>query len=513
MKKFIAFLVLAAIVAGGYMYREDIEKYIDDLKNGTTDEKLVREKEPLLLRELPPKEVEVFVLGKDEIALNFTKTGTASASSTTYVSPQTTGLITEVYVEVGDDVDKNDILVNLGDSLSTDVADQQYLAAKAGLEAANSTLSLTKKVNLESLDSAWLGVEAAQNSLEQSQDTRMFTNNLSSVQLDSAQLSVELAKDAYDDLKDDYNDAKDALGDLEDDYDDLLERQPEAVDALAQLEAAIAQTEAQVDALRDAKSSTKDGIEQAELGVDQTKKSLELQLDQLGFAIQGASTQYESTVNQLETLQLSTRLQELGIESQITQANSAYEIAKLSKEYQDVRSPIDGTVTAISAKENNMAAPGQVLVTIENLDKFTIKTSLNEEEAKLVKIGDKVDIEGKTGKITAISPTLNQMTKKVDVEIEVDKTSKINSGSFVKITFEPTPKKTIFVPLNSVNVTPEGKIVNVIDSNFVVQYKEVETGQIIGNYIEITDGLKGNEKIIKAVTVYVEDGEKVALAN
>ncbi|MFH1533776.1 MAG: efflux RND transporter periplasmic adaptor subunit [Nitrospirota bacterium] len=512
MKKFIAFIVLIAIVAGGYMYREDIENYINDLKNGTTNEKLVRNKE-LLLRELPPKEVEIFELGKDKITLNFTKTGTASASSTTHVSPQTTGLITKVYVEVGDNVEKNGILMTLGDSLSTDIADQQYLAAKAGLEAANSTLSLTKKINLESLDSAQLGIEAAKNSLENSKDTKIATNSLTSVQLDSAQLAVELAEDAYDDLKDDYNDAKDALEDLEDDYDDLQEEQPEAVDALKQLAAAIAQAEAQVDALKSAKDNTKDGIEQADLGLEQTKKSLALQLDQLGFAIQATSTQYESTVNQLETLQLSTKLQELGIESQITQANSAYEIAKISKKYQDVRSPIDGTVTAISAEENNFASPGQVLVTIENLDKFTIKTSLNEDEAELVKAGDKVEIEGKTGKIVSISPTLNQMTKKIDIEIEIDKTSKINSGSFVKISFSPSPKKNIFVPLNSIQLTPTGKIVNVIDNNYVVQYKEVETGQIIGNFIEITDGLKGNEKIIKTTTIYVEEGEKVALAN
>lgn len=372
MKKFIAFIVLVAIVAGGYMYREDIEKYVNDLKNGTTDEKLVRNKE-LLLRELPPKEVEIFELGNEKIALNFTKTGTAYADSTVYVSSQTTGIITDINVKVGDKVKSGDILIELGDSLSTDISNQQYLAAKAGLQAANSTLSLTKKVNLESLDSAQLGVEAAKNSLENSKDTRMFTNSISSVQLDSAELAVELGEEAYEDLKDDYNDAKDTLEDLEDDYDDLLDRQPEATDALSQLATTITAAEAQVDALKSAKNSTKDGIEQADLGLEQTEKSLALQLDQLSFAIQATATQYESTVNQLETLQISTQLQELGIKSQITQATSAYEIAKLSKEYQDIRSPIDGTVTAITAEESNMAAPGQVLVTIENLDKFTIK--------------------------------------------------------------------------------------------------------------------------------------------
>lgn len=103
------------------------------------------------------------------------------------------------------------------------------------------------------------------------------------------------------------------------------------------------------------------------------------------------------------------------------------------------------------------------------------------------------------------------MTKKIDVEIETS--ADIIPGSFVKISFSPSTKKTIFVPLNSINLKPEGKCVNIVNNDFVVEYKEVQTGQIIGDYIEITDGLKGNEKIIKAVTIYVEEGEKVALAN
>ncbi len=507
MKKFITFIVLVAIVAGGYMYHEDIENYINDLKNGTTDEKLVRNKE-LLLREFPPKEVEIFELGNDKIALNFTKTGTAYADSTIRVSPQTTGIITDINVEVGDEVKSGDILIELGDSLSTDIADQQYLTAKAGLEAANSTLSLTKKINLESLDSAQLGVEAAKNSLENSKDTRSATNSLTSVQLDSAELAVELAEEAYEDLKDDYNDAKDALEDLEDDYDDLLDRQPEATDALSQLATAIAQAEAQVDALKSAKNSTKDGIEQADLGLEQTEKSLELQLDQLGFAIQATSTQYESTVNQLESLQLSTRLQELGINSQITQADSAYEIAKLSKEYQIIKAPISGVVTSVTATEGNLAAPGQLLVQIENTDKLLIKTSVNKKEATLLKVGDNVTIDGEKGKIVSINPTLNAMTKKIDIEIETD--GDLTAGSFVKIVFSPGAKKSIFIPLNSISIISGEKVVKTVGKDLIVECKNVETGQIIGNYIEILSGLKGNEKIVTSITS-LEEGEKIAL--
>jgi RND family efflux transporter MFP subunit len=509
MKKFIAFIVLVAIVTGSYMYRNDIKTYIKDLKNDTTNEKLLREK-PLLLREYPPKEVEIFELGKDIANLNFFKTGTANAQTTVYVSPQTTGKITDISVKVGDAVKEGETLITLGDSLSTDIANLQYLAAKEGLEIANSTLYLTKQTNLETLKSARSGITSAKESYENSINTKENTYDISDLQVESAQLALEIAKDAYDDLKDDYNDAKDALEDLEDQYDELKSEQPDATDALEKLQNAIALAETGLKSLKSAKENSKNGIEQTEIGLEQLEESIVLQMDQLDYAINMASLQYGSTIDQLEALQLSTQLQKLGIEGQIAQAQSSYDIAKLNREYQNITSPIAGIVTAVNAEKGNLAAPGQTLVQIENLDKISIKTSVNEQEAKLLKIGDKVKIDGETGKIISINPTLNQTTKKIDVEIETD--SPITPGSFVKVVFVPSAKKSIFVPLNSISIIDGEKIVKTINEDLIVKCITVETGQIIDNYIEITNGLKGNETIITSI-ITLKEGEKIALLN
>lgn len=509
MKKFIAFLILVAIVVGGYMYQDEIKTYIENLKNGTTDEKLLRKK-PLLLREYPPKEVEIFELGEDLANLNFSKTGTANAQTTVYISPQTTGKITDINVKIGDTVKEGETLITLGDSLSTDIANLQYLAAKEGLDIVNSTLYLTKQTNLETLKSARSGITSAKESYENSINTKENTDDISDLQIESAQLALEIAKDAYDDLKDDYNDAKDALEDLEDQYDELESEQPDATDALEELQNAIDLAETGLKSLKSAKENSKNGIEQAEIGLEQLEENIVLQMDQLDYAINMASLQYESAVNQLQSLQISTQLQALGVEGQIIQTNSSYEIAKLNAEYQNITSPIAGIVTSISAEEGNLVSPGQVLVQIENLNKISIKTSVNEQEAKLLKVGDKVKVDEETGKIISISPTLNQTTKKIDVKIETN--SNLTPGSFVKVVFSPDTKKSIFVPLNSVSITDGKKIVKTINKDLIVEYITVEIGQIIDNYIEITSGLKGNEKIITSI-ITLEEGEKIALLN
>jgi len=509
MKKFIAFIILIAIVAGGYMYRDEIKTYIEDLKNGTTNEKLLRKK-PLLLREYPPKEVEIFELGEDIANLNFSKTGTANAQTIVYVSPQVTGKITNVNVKIGDTVKEGETLITLGDSLSTDLANLQYLAAKEGLDIANSTLYLTKQANLETLKSAQSGITSAKESYENATNTKENTDDISDLQIESTQLALEIAKDAYDDLKDDYNDAKDALEDLEDQYDELESEQPDATDALEELQNAIALAETGLESLKSAKENSKNGIEQAEIGLEQLEENIILQMDQLDYAINMASLQYGSTIDQLEALQLSTQLQKLGIEGQIAQAQSSYDMAKLSREYQNITSPIAGIVTTINAEKGNLATPGQILAQIENLDKISIKTSISEQEAKLLKVGDKAKVDEETGKIISISPTLNQATKKIDVEIETD--SDITPGSFVKVVFSLGTKKSIFVPLNSVSITDGEKIVKTINKDLIVECVTVEIGQIIDNYIEITSGLKGNEKIITSI-ITLKEGEKIALLN
>lgn len=499
MKKFIAFLILVAIVAGGYMY----------FKNGTTNEKLSRKK-PLLLREYPPKEVEIFELGEDIANLNFSKTGTANAQTIVYVSPQVTGKITDINVEVGDTVKEGETLITLGDSLNTDIANLQYLAAKEGLDIVNSTLYLTKQTNLETLKSARSGITSAKESYENSINTKENTDDISDLQIESAQLALEIAKDAYDDLKDDYNDAKDALEDLEDQYDDLESEQPDATDALEKLQNAIALAETGLKSLKSAKENSKNGIEQAKIGLDQLEENIVLQMDQLDYAINMASLQYGSTVDQLETLQLSAQLQALGVEGQIAQAQSSYDMAKLNKEYQNITSPIAGIVTSVSVEEKNLVSPGQILLQIENLDKISVKTSVNEQEAELLKVDDRVKIDGETGKIISISPTLNQMTKKIDVKIETS--SNLTPGSFVKVVFSPDTKKSIFVPLNSISIIDGEKIVKTINEDLIVECITVETGQIIDNYIEITNGLKGNEIIVTSI-ITLKEGEKIALLN
>ena len=161
-----------------------------------------------------------------------------------------------------------------------------------------------------------------------------------------------------------------------------------------------------------------------------------------------------------------------------------------------------------------MTAPGQVLLKIESTGDLTIKTSVNTSEAELINLEDKVKITANNkdyeGEIVSISPTPNEVTKKIDIEIEVDDSEGLSAGSFVKVHFVSTPTNQIYIPLNSILISDGKKLAKTVLDNNTILCKPIETGQIIGDYIEVLSGLDGDEQIISSITSFLEDGEKVA---
>lgn len=523
MKKILTFIVIVALGVSGYLYREQIQDYATKLKDKYNNEKVLREAN-LLLRELPPKEIETIDLKTQSPLLTFKKTGSSTSSTQVYLTPQVTGEITSINVKVGDQVDKGETLIKLGNSLATDIANLQYEGTLDSIYLTQQSEELTGQINFNTLESGVIAGNMAKDAYLNALKAKESTEDLLDSQLEAAELSLETAEDGYEDIKDNISDTEDAIDELEDQYAtlqsvqygdyEIIEKiqQKIALDEMAQT---IAQLKGQLASLKTAKKSAKTGIEQSELAIDQIKAGQESQLQQLNFAISSAQSQFKSAQNQVEIMAESGELQELGIEGQLSQLDSSLQAAKLSLQYQNVESPINGTVTEIKAEEGNLTSPGQILMKIENLNAITVKTSVNEEELQLIKVGDSVEIKNNDSKlfgvITSVNPTANAITKKFDVEIETNDNKNLNPGAFVKVIFTADTNNRTFIPLNSISLIADTKIVKTIKGDSTIEFKQVTTGQIIGDYIEVITGLNGNEKIVKTVTVPLAEGEKVAL--
>lgn len=465
-------------------------------------------------------EVQVFEIGREIPELYLEKSASSNSESIVKVSPQISGKVTNVNVKVGAIVKKGEVLITLGDSLNTDLVDLQYQTAQQANQLSEANKVVSQYAGDQTVDAAQIGITAAYNAYQNAIKSKDNTIALFQVQYDNSLIEVENAELSYDNARENLNAAEDTLNDTEYDLDDLRDRiRVAAVEGIPALEATEKQLESTIKGLESqvrnaelAADIAKNRVTQAEIGVAQLSETYRSQFSQLNAGIQNAITQYNSAINQLESAEAAARLQAIGAESQSVQSQSAVNSAKISRDQKIISAPIEGKITAVNVEAGNMVAPGQVIIQIENDQILTISTSVNANEAKFIRYGDTVLIshneETFEGTITAISPTLNPISKKVDIEIEVTKVRALPTGEFFRVALTVHPQNTFFVPLNSIFLENGTKHVRTIENN-KVKYQEVSIGEIIGNYAEITMGVKPGDKVITTVEKFLKEGEKV----
>lgn len=484
MRKFIIFLILIALIGAGYYYRNDLKEFFQKPEPETEK----------ILRKAPEKEVEVFKIGEEITQLSFKKSGLSSSSISSILTAQISGKITDLKVKSGDLVNKNDLILKLGESYSTDLADIQLDTAEESYGIARSQEKLTKSGGQNSLIAAQIGLQIAAENYENSLISLENNEEIFDSQLESLEIAENNAENVLENLEE-------AQEELEDKIDKTTDPQQKA-----QFEAELEKLETQID-------SSEFNIEMAESAIEQAEDNQKAQITQMEHGINNAFLQYKSAINQFQSAQTASGIQYLGSLSQLIQANSAVKSAALAQDQRDVRAPISGIITSVEVTEGNFVAPGQILLKIEDFETISVKVDLNLKEVYLLNIGDEVLINGEIkGSLVSLSPTIEEKTQKIEVEIAVTDSSSLKPGALTKVEFFPSIKGKIFIPLNSLYIDEEKKFVKAIDKENKIKHKEVIVGKILNNYIEIIAGIKEGEKILKS-QIDVEENETVKITN
>ena len=179
-----------------------------------------------------------------------------------------------------------------------------------------------------------------------------------------------------------------------------------------------------------------------------------------------------------------------------------------------IKSPISGKISEISVNLGELVSMGRLVCSVVNDEALEIKTYLNSEEALLVEKGDKVEIQGNAnGAVNRIAPSINPNSKKVEVQILLEKqeSSNLIVGQFVNLrilTDEVSEAGTFLIPLSAVRNKPSNKAVVMILENNKVFEKNVELGDIKGERVEIISGLNSGDKLVESLKG-LENGEEV----
>lgn len=216
------------------------------------------------------------------------------------------------------------------------------------------------------------------------------------------------------------------------------------------------------------------------------------------------------TQQQLDQVRLNTENAKLKLQQQQRKLNDA-----------NIRSSINGVVNKKMIEVGAVVAPGTQLFEIVDISKLKLKVNVNEGQVANLKIGDKVEIQSNvfpdekfSGKVSFIAAKADG-TLNFPIEIEVANSAKgsLRAGMYGTAVFK-FPKQTPAI------VVPRTSFVGSVSSNEVyvlnkekntAETRKVVSGRILGDNVEILDGLKEGETVITSGQINLTEGTPVTI--
>jgi membrane fusion protein (multidrug efflux system) len=199
-------------------------------------------------------------------------------------------------------------------------------------------------------------------------------------------------------------------------------------------------------------------------------------------------------------------------------SKSRLQQAKVNVGDTNIKSTINGIVNKKHIEPGSVLGAGTPMFEIVNVSKLKLKVSINENQVAGLKSGNTVDVTASvypdakfTGKITFIAPMADSsLNFPLEIEITNSPSNELKAGMYGTAVFASKQQK------ESMMVVARNAFVGSVSSNqiFVVQngiakLKNVTAGRILGDKVEILDGLSTNEIIIVTGQINLTDGTKV----
>lgn len=204
------------------------------------------------------------------------------------------------------------------------------------------------------------------------------------------------------------------------------------------------------------------------------------------------------------------------IRLQVENAKARVEQTKIHKQDANVRSSIRGIVNKKYIEPGAYVSPGTKMFELVDISRLKLIVNVTELQVTQLKPGDKVDIVASVfpdktfpGKISFIGNKADDALN-FPVEIEVDNSNNtLKAGMYGTALFAfSNQKQSVVVPRSAFAGSVSSNEVFVVE-NGVAKIRKVTSGKIIGDQVEILDGLKDGETVVVSGQINLSDGSKV----
>ncbi|HHT02464.1 MAG TPA: efflux RND transporter periplasmic adaptor subunit [Firmicutes bacterium] len=258
------------------------------------------------------------------------------------------------------------------------------------------------------------------------------------------------------------------------------------------------------------------GYVQAEAGYLNAKANYERMQ---GLFAEGAVSrqQFEAAELQYRTAQAQF---EKGSAAQVQQAQANLALARSALADTTITAPFAGVVGVRLIDPGQMAAPGNPVMSVLQIDKVRLRASLTENEVNAVRVGDKVQVQvaavsgepfAATVKSVGLASAATQGTYPVEVEID-NQDGLLKPGMIARLTLSTEQRENVLLLPQRAVLKQNGEQAVFVIKGERAELRVIETGLSDNNLVEVRTGLQEGELVVTAGQHYLQDGSQVQIS-
>jgi membrane fusion protein, multidrug efflux system len=184
----------------------------------------------------------------------------------------------------------------------------------------------------------------------------------------------------------------------------------------------------------------------------------------------------------------------------------------------EVKSDVKGVVSRVLQNPGALVGPGTPLMTLVDIDVVKAVAAVDELKIRFVRLGQPVKVrlqaypgEVFNARVTNISPVANPASRTIEVEVSIPNAAhRVKPGMYAEAEFEQGQRSGRILPIIAVVDRAGRKYVFAVVGDRAVM-KEVATGAVAGDMIEISSGLDGTETVVTTGADRLEDNDRVTV--
>jgi RND family efflux transporter MFP subunit len=250
-----------------------------------------------------------------------------------------------------------------------------------------------------------------------------------------------------------------------------------------------------------------------------------IRVDQLSVDLQNAESNYQTALTDLERYENAfktggvTQQQLDNARQSVNNAKTKLEQSRINLGDASIRATISGIVNKRHIEPGSVVSPGTALFDIVNVSTLKLKVTVNEAQIPYLKLGKQVLVKASvfpdktfSGNINFIAPKADEaLNFPVEITITNNAANQLKAGMYGTAVFDfPNQSAVIMIPRTAFVGSVNSKQVFVID-NGVARLKSVTPGRVIGEKVEVLDGLTEGAIAITSGQINLVDGTRVSI--